>query len=144
MKDVRLFAKIENREGVRNLEEIITACDLVVIARGDLGSDMPLWELPAVQKQMIVDGDTGMVVNFSRYPAGFRKPKCRFSCAFGIYIIKGAMVTEHGVFGQGKFIWYPKNCICEQTVTADGDCLFLLVTNRNYRLDFLEDNGYMV
>jgi pyruvate kinase len=52
LKDVRLFAKIENREGVGNLEEIITACDLVVIARGDLGNDMPLWELPAVQKQI--------------------------------------------------------------------------------------------
>jgi hypothetical protein len=99
---------------------------------------------PFYDKQMIVDGDTGMVINFSRYPAGFRKPKCRFNCAFGVYIIKGAMVTAHGVFGPGNFIWYPKNCICEQTVTADGDCLFLFVTNSNYRLDFLEDNGYLV
>ena len=43
-KDIRLFAKIENQEGVRNLDELIPACDEIVIARGDLGNAMPLWE----------------------------------------------------------------------------------------------------
>lgn len=47
---IRLFAKIENQEGVRNLDELIPACDEIVIARGDLGNAMPLWELPRVQK----------------------------------------------------------------------------------------------
>ena len=88
-------------------------------------------------KQMIVDRETGMVVNFSRYPAGFRKPRYQLNCAHGMYIIKGAMVTDHGVFGPGNFIWYPKGCACEMTVTADEDCLFLFVTNRNYRIQFL-------
>ena len=49
---IRLFAKIENMEGVANLDELIPACDEIVIARGDLGSAMPLWELPRVQKQI--------------------------------------------------------------------------------------------
>lgn len=49
---IRLFAKIENREGVANLDELIPACDEIVIARGDLGNAMPLWELPRVQKQI--------------------------------------------------------------------------------------------
>lgn len=88
-------------------------------------------------KQMIADRETGMVVNFSRYPAGFRKPRYQMSCAHGMYIIKGAMVTDHGVFGPGNFIWYPKGCACEMTVTADEDCLFLFVTNKNYRITFL-------
>ena len=47
---IRLFAKIENLEGVSNLEELIPASDEIVIARGDLGNAMPLWELPRVQK----------------------------------------------------------------------------------------------
>ena len=47
---IQLFAKIENREGVSNLGDLITACDEIVIARGDLGNSMPLWELPHVQK----------------------------------------------------------------------------------------------
>ena len=51
-KDIRLFAKIENQEGVRNLDELIPACDEIVIARGDLGNAMPLWELPRVQKEI--------------------------------------------------------------------------------------------
>ena len=51
-EDIRLFAKIENLEGVANLEELIPACDEIVIARGDLGNAMPLWELPRVQKEI--------------------------------------------------------------------------------------------
>lgn len=49
---IRLFAKIENREGVENLKELIPASDEIVIARGDLGNAMPLWKLPRVQKQI--------------------------------------------------------------------------------------------
>lgn len=49
-KDIRLFAKIENMDGVANLDELIPECEEIVIARGDLGNAMPLWELPAVQK----------------------------------------------------------------------------------------------
>ena len=48
---IRLFAKIESREGIAHLEELLPAADEIVIARGDLGSAMPLWELPAVQKR---------------------------------------------------------------------------------------------
>lgn len=51
-EDIRIFAKIENRTGVKNLENILPQTDVIVIARGDLGNDMPLWELPAVQKQI--------------------------------------------------------------------------------------------
>lgn len=47
---IQLFAKIENCEGVSNLDDLIPACDEIVIARGDLGNAMPLWELPHIQK----------------------------------------------------------------------------------------------
>lgn len=48
---VRILAKIENRQGIENLIELLPYCDEIVIARGDLGSRMPIWELPAVQKE---------------------------------------------------------------------------------------------
>ncbi len=48
--EIRIFAKIENREGVAHLEELLPAADEIVIARGDLGNSGPLWELPALQK----------------------------------------------------------------------------------------------
>lgn len=51
-QQVRLFAKIENMDGVERLKELLPACDEVVIARGDLGNAVPLWELPAVQKRI--------------------------------------------------------------------------------------------
>ena len=51
-QDIRLFAKIENREGLENLPSLLPVCDEIVIARGDLGNDMPLWELPRAQKQI--------------------------------------------------------------------------------------------
>ena len=50
--DVKIIAKIENRDGVRILKELIELADEICIARGDLGNDMPLWELPAVQKEI--------------------------------------------------------------------------------------------
>lgn len=49
---VQIYAKIENRLGVENIEDILSEADVVIIARGDLGNDMPLWELPKVQKQI--------------------------------------------------------------------------------------------
>ena len=51
-KDIRLFAKIENKEGIGKLKELIPHCDEIVIARGDLGNAMELWELPKAQKRI--------------------------------------------------------------------------------------------
>ena len=49
---IQIFAKIENLAGVRTLPEFLPLVDQVVIARGDLGNAMPLWELPRCQKQL--------------------------------------------------------------------------------------------
>ena len=46
---LQVFAKIENIDGVNNLESLLPHADYIVIARGDLGNSMPLWELPGVQ-----------------------------------------------------------------------------------------------
>lgn len=51
-KDVVLIAKIENRAGINNIEEICEMCDGIMIARGDLGVEIPFDELPAVQKEL--------------------------------------------------------------------------------------------
>ncbi len=49
---IQIFAKIENLAGVRTLPEFLPLVDQVVIARGDLGNAMPLWELPRCQKRL--------------------------------------------------------------------------------------------
>lgn len=49
---LRIYAKIENEAGVRHIEELLPYCDVIVIARGDLGNAVPLWELPQVQMEI--------------------------------------------------------------------------------------------
>ncbi len=50
--ELEVFAKIENLEGVAHLEELLPFADQIVVARGDLGNSMPLWELPVVQAKI--------------------------------------------------------------------------------------------
>lgn len=51
--DVQLIAKIENRSGVNNMDAILAECDGVMVARGDMGVEIPFEELPGIQKDMI-------------------------------------------------------------------------------------------
>ena len=51
--DISLIAKIENRSGVDNIEEICEACEGIMIGRGDMGVEIPFEELPAIQKHII-------------------------------------------------------------------------------------------
>ncbi len=52
-KNIQLIAKIENREGVDNIVEILDECDGCMVARGDMGVEIPFEELPSIQKQLI-------------------------------------------------------------------------------------------
>ena len=52
-KDVCIISKIESQSGVNNIEEIIEASDGIMVARGDLGVELPYEKLPAIQKMLI-------------------------------------------------------------------------------------------
>ena len=51
--NIRIIAKIENREGVDNIDSILSAADAVMVARGDLGVEIDFTELPGIQKSVI-------------------------------------------------------------------------------------------
>lgn len=60
---IKVISKIENQEGVSNMEEIVKLSDGVMVARGDLGVDVDAWDLPEIQKQMIfLAQSTGKIV----------------------------------------------------------------------------------
>ena len=50
--DIEIIAKIENRSGIDNVTQICSACGGIMIARGDLGVEIPYVEVPAVQKKL--------------------------------------------------------------------------------------------
>ena len=50
---IELIAKIENQSGCDNIEDICTACDGIMVARGDMGVEIPFEKLPAIQKHII-------------------------------------------------------------------------------------------
>lgn len=50
---IKIIAKIENRQGVDNIDDILRTSDGIMIARGDMGSEIPFEELPAIQKLLI-------------------------------------------------------------------------------------------
>ena len=52
-RDIGIIAKIENREGVDNLDAIVDVSDGIMVARGDMGVEIPAYEVPIVQKRMI-------------------------------------------------------------------------------------------
>ena len=49
----QIIAKIENRDGIRNIDRILEVSDGIMIARGDMGVSIPLYEIPIVQKEII-------------------------------------------------------------------------------------------
>ena len=52
-KSVNIIAKIENKQGVDNIDDIIRVSDGIMVARGDMGVEIPLEEVPILQKKMI-------------------------------------------------------------------------------------------
>ncbi len=49
----KIIAKIENRQGIRNIDEILDVSDGIMVARGDLGVSLPIYEIPIIQKMII-------------------------------------------------------------------------------------------
>ena len=49
----QIIAKIENRDGIQNIDEILEASDGIMIARGDMGVSLPIYKIPILQKMLI-------------------------------------------------------------------------------------------
>lgn len=117
---IRLMAKIENLRGVENIDELIEYCDEIIIARGDLGNAMPLWELPAVQKRIAAKcraaGRDFMVVTqmLSSMEQNPVPTRAEVSDIFNAVLDGASSVMVTGETAVGKYpaevIKYLKNC----------------------------------
>lgn len=117
---IRLMAKIENMRGVENIDELIEYCDEIIIARGDLGNAMPLWELPAVQKRIAAKcraaGRDFMVVTqmLSSMEQNPVPTRAEVSDIFNAVLDGASSVMVTGETAVGKYpaevIKYLKNC----------------------------------
>ena len=55
-KDISIIAKIENQDGVDNIDDILRVADGIMVARGDMGVEIPFVEIPRIQKELIHKG----------------------------------------------------------------------------------------
>lgn len=90
------------------------------------------------RKELFADPETGATIFLVRYPAGVINPSHTHPCGHGMYVLEGQLVTHHGVFGPGTFVWFPEGEVMEHGASAAGDVVVVFITNKAFRIDYVD------
>ena len=90
------------------------------------------------RKEFFSDPDTGMIVRLVRYPAGVINPNHTHPCGHGMFVLEGNLVTNHGTFGPGSFVWFPEGETMEHGASAEADVVVVFITNKPFRIDYVD------
>ena len=90
------------------------------------------------RKNLFEDPDTGAEIRLVRYPRGIINPSHTHPCGHGMYVLAGTLVTHRGSYGAGTFVWFPEGDQMEHGASADGDVTVLFITNKPFRIDYIE------
>ncbi len=90
------------------------------------------------RKELYTDPETNVLIRLVRYPAGVINPKHTHPCGHGMYVLEGTLVTHAGSFGPGTFVWFPEGEVMEHGASAEGDVTVLFVTNKAFRIDYVD------
>ncbi len=89
------------------------------------------------RKLLLQDPDTGMEIRLLRYPAGVVIPWHTHSCAHGMYVLEGTLVTHAGSYGPGSFVWFPESMAMSHGASAESDVTMLFINNKPMGIDYL-------
>ncbi len=100
-------------------------------------SEIPWIELGGghLDKAMVTEPKTGMIVNVSYYPRGYKMGWHKHHCAHGMYIIEGSMQTNLGIVKKGEFVWFPAEVEMDHGAAMLEDCTFLFITNAPFDIE---------
>ena len=90
------------------------------------------------RKMLYADPQSGMEIRLVRYPAGVINPRHTHPCGHGMYVLEGTLVTHKGQFGPGHFVWFPEGEVMEHGASPAGDATVLFITNKGFRIDYLD------
>ena len=90
------------------------------------------------RKELYTDPETGGLIRLVRYPAGVINPRHTHPCGHGMYVLEGKLVTHAGTFAPGMFVWFPEGEEMEHGASAEGDVTVLFVTNKTFRIDYVD------